>query len=510
MADPSHGLAQLDGGPSRMKASIWAIIQEGLEKDPNKTAVIAMHQKPDHLAGLVGWRPGQNDKHLAWTYEQMRLGSSRLASILTAAGVKAGSVLVTIVPNCAECCLFSWTAALMELTLIPLDSRIVEPARREELMYYLETLKPVAIVVNDQHGVSAVDAARSELGISSKFSGCLGSDEELNSAWTTFDEIASRHFTATQDNMTVSESGDPNRVHTVIFTSGTSSGTPKGCPHTVTSLGNSIANDAGMWGMTSTSLPIVHFTNFRIIHTIITLAHWQTGATIILPAPTSASATTLTAIEIHQATSLLCMPAMVHAIAEDPSYSHQRIRSLTQVSVGGDVTTMTLLRKIRQVFPGTHVYNQHGMIEGSGILSWPSTMDFHSDTPSHQGIVAVGHVLPGNKIRILATDNLPHRILRKGEIGELHIAGSSVCTRYLGDQHPELFYLDDDDESWFVTGDRGMIDNDDWVYILGRSKDIMKRNGVPIAAAGLEACLNEYTNTQVSTLLHRFTTVMPH
>lgn len=43
-----------------------------------------------------------------------------------------------------------------------------------------------------------------------------------------------------------------------------------------------------------------------------------------------------------------------------------------------------------------------------------------------------------------------------------------------------------------------MIDNDNWVYILGRSKDIMKRDGVPIAAAGLEACLNEYTNTQVS------------
>lgn len=498
MANLSHELAELDGGRSRMKASIWAIIQEGLEKDPNKTAVIAMHQKPDHLAELVGWRPGQNDKHLAWTYEQMRLGSSRLASVLTAAGVQPGSVLVTIVPNCAECCLFSWTAALMELTLIPLDSRIVEPARREELMYYLGTLKPVAIVVNDQAGVSAVDAARKGLGISSKFSGCLRSNEELNSAWTTFDEIASQQFTATEDNTKASESGDITRVHTVIFTSGTSSGTPKGCPHTVTSLGTSISNNAGMWNINSTSLPIVHFTNFRIIHTIITLAHWQKGATIILPAPTFTSASTLSAIETHQATSLLCMPAMIYAIAEDPTYSHQRIRSLKQVSVGGDVITMTLIRKIRQVFPGTHVYNQHGMTEGSGIISWPSTMDFLSSTPNYQEIVAVGSALPGNKIRILATNNPPYRILRKGEIGELHIGGSSVCPRYLGDQRPELFYLDNDGESWFITGDRGMIDNDNWVYILGRSKEIMKRNGVPIAAAGLEACLNEYTNTQVS------------
>lgn len=504
MSVPQTDLAEINGGQPDLKPSIWALLEGGTAINPEQIALISMHQEASHLSALVGSNSLQQSEHLTLTYAQLRQGAVRLASILRRQGIEPGSILMTIIPNCAEWCLFSWAAALMELTLVPLDVRIVEGARKEELRYHLETLKPTAIVVSDTIAAVAVTMLLKELDLEPKLCMTLSSEKPTNSCWTALSSLS--NSPVSEDSMDYpATTSDPSRVATVIFTSGTSSGIPKGCPHTPTTLLNSAHNNASFGSITSSTKTILHYQNFRIIMTILCLSHWQHGATTIMPSKSFTAASTLDAIEAYRATSMLCMPPMVYAMAEHKDFSPLRVISLRQVSVAGDVITTPLLEFVKQLFPESRVFNQHGMTECSGILGWPSMAIETGGTPSpssssppaYSGIASVGRVLPGSKLRILSDSN-PNHLANRNQIGELHIGGLSVITYYVGDVKPELFYTDKTGTNWLVTGDRGLVDDEGFVYIVGRSKDIMKRGGVPIAPAGLEACLSMRAGCQVS------------
>ena len=89
--------------------------------------------------------------------------------------------------------------------------------------------------------------------------------------------------------------------------------------------------------------------------------------------------------------------------------------------------------------------------------------------------------------------------MKRNEIGEILFQSNAFVRRYLHDVKAEDFYLDPvNNKPWFKSGDTGIIDNDGWVFILGRTKDIIKRAGVPITPAALESCLNEYLGTTTS------------
>lgn len=85
----------------------------------------------------------------------------------------------------------------------------------------------------------------------------------------------------------------------------------------------------------------------------------------------------------------------------------------------------------------------------------------------------------------------------KGEPGELHISGDAMIERYLDGENSGSFYKEDGD-SWLVTGDIAVLDKDDFVYVLSRSKDIIKKGGTPLTPACLEATIMEHLKIQVS------------
>jgi len=86
----------------------------------------------------------------------------------------------------------------------------------------------------------------------------------------------------------------------------------------------------------------------------------------------------------------------------------------------------------------------------------------------------------------------------RGEPGELHVCCDSIIWHYLGGASESSFY-EDKKGRWFNTGDIAMMDNEGLVFILGRSKDMIKRAGVAIMPAAIESCIERYTDAQVST-----------
>jgi 4-coumarate--CoA ligase len=94
------------------------------------------------------------------------------------------------------------------------------------------------------------------------------------------------------------------------------------------------------------------------------------------------------------------------------------------------------------------------------------------------------------------------KVVPRGEVGELHVSHSSIFKTYLREQTetPELYT--DETGRWFNTGDIGLINDAGDVYVIGRSKSVIKRAAVSIAPAAIESCLQAYIGSQVSGLQH--------
>jgi acyl-CoA synthetase (AMP-forming)/AMP-acid ligase II len=90
-------------------------------------------------------------------------------------------------------------------------------------------------------------------------------------------------------------------------------------------------------------------------------------------------------------------------------------------------------------------------------------------------------------------------VAKRGEPGELHISCESIIQHYLGGAtEPSSSFYTDENGRWFNIGDHGIMDDEGLIFILGRSKDVIKRGGVCIMPAVLESCIEKYTTAQVS------------
>ncbi|KAK5675715.1 hypothetical protein LTR17_027763, partial [Elasticomyces elasticus] len=106
-------------------------------------------------------------------------------------------------------------------------------------------------------------------------------------------------------------------------------------------------------------------------------------------------------------------------------------------------------------------------------------------------------VAKGSRVRIWSREK--NALARKGEAGELHVSSDVTIRHYLDNTNEDSFYVDKIGR-WFKTGDLGMIDTEDVVYILGRTKDVIMRAEIPITPAALESSIGKLTGVLASVI----------
>jgi 4-coumarate--CoA ligase len=185
---------------------------------------------------------------------------------------------------------------------------------------------------------------------------------------------------------------------------------------------------------------------------------------------------------------------MVHEMAAELAARPLDVSCVTKIQVGGDAVTKDILMKCAALFPRAHVCVNHGMTEGGGSFMWPFFKTPTADIPYFGEICPIGIVASGSVVRIW--DPEKERIVKRGELGELHISSPSIIPHYLGGTSEKSFY-NERGRAWFNTGDIGMMDRNGLVFILGRRKDMMKRAGVAIMPAALESSIEALTGAQV-------------
>lgn len=554
-------LAQTEGSSAR-ETSVLEHIEHGAEKDEH-SAVVCLFQPREHLANILCEAKREDDKAVAalardalieqkglWqprgphqdlekrqanvsnhrlerdlpdcltlSYSQLHRTSTFLAAGLLANGAAPRSTIVMFVPNGGEFALLLYASVLLRATYVCLDPALLSIAGYSRLKQFLQILKPQVIVTSGEPGGSeAVDTAVDELNLAYPVNVSLGHHAERQEVgqWTSFESVISTGKTAVNkgvvDDRALVEAAredDPSRIHSVMFTSGTS-GMPKGCPIRVGGMSYALQSQAWLFqpeGESETSpaaaqRALMQPHNSRGIAPAQTLQTWRAGGAIVMTGQNFSAEDAVSAIVRAKASFLVLTPPMVHeiamALAACPGLDVTCVKS---VQIGGDTVTRSLLEQCEMLFPSARIFINHGMTEGPGAFMWPEKFSrmAKSELPYYAQLVCpVGRAAPGAAIRVYTlNDAKARRLCARGQLGEMHVSCPSIIQHYWNGRSESSFYADEAGGRWFKSGDVAMIDQHGTVFVVGRKQDIIWRAGRPVMPAPLESLLQSFLETQV-------------
>lgn len=185
-------------------------------------------------------------------------------------------------------------------------------------------------------------------------------------------------------------------------------------------------------------------------------------------------------IEAEKINSAGGVPTIAWQILEHPRRSEYDLSSIESISYGGAPAAAELVRRIRELFPKTSPGTGWGMTETSSTFTATSGEDYVLHPES------CGRPLPVCDIRIADDFGQP---LPVGEIGEVLVRGPNVVRGYWHKPQETAETLVD---GWLRTGDLGRVDDEGFLYIVDRKKDMLIRGGENIYCAEVEAALYEH------------------
>jgi acyl-CoA synthetase (AMP-forming)/AMP-acid ligase II len=440
----------------------------------------------DALRAVVERRPGQEVfvcGRTRLTNRQLMASVDALARGLTGLGVRTGDRVAGLLPPGPEFAFLFFAAAQLGAVIVPLNPELRDQALSDILAdaapTTMVTMRPVDDAILAQSPVlrHVIDA------------GGAGGGTPLASAM----ETGPADFAL--------PAAAPDDLAALLYTSGTT-GTPKATMHTHASLIAPVVASLKvreLWLRPSSLKILVDAAKalaryrsrmLRSIgrpQTIMSTMGWHTitGLYLMLQGllmgdrlavlPRFNPRDALELVQRERVTVLVAVPTAYQAILASPDLSRFDTSSLFVCATGGATCPPALARKIRSRFKCA-LYNGFGMTEmGGGV-----TVCGLEDSDDQQA-ETVGRPLVGIELRIVDGDR---RELPGGQVGELAVRGEGVMKGYY--HAPELTAAVLDADGWLYTGDMARIDDEGYLHIVGRKKDVIVRGGQNIYPAEIE------------------------
>lgn len=272
----------------------------------------------------------------------------------------------------------------------------------------------------------------------------------------------------------------------IMYTSGTT-GKPKGVVLDHMGLVNKSMFSIERQGVTHEDRLCLFFPLFHMFgNTCIALAGLLRGAALVIPCKVFDPTLILRAISEEKCTALYGSPSMLTALIDHPEFRKKRWQSVKKGIIGGAPCPVELMKRLVVDIGLSDITVAYGITETS---SW-ITMT-HPDDPIELRVSTIGTPLECNEVKIVAPttgENLPPKTQ-----GELCTRGFLMQGYY---KMPAATAAAIDREGWFHTGDLGEMDENNYVKITGRLKDVIVRDGIEIYPVEVEEVI--YQRPEVS------------
>ena len=414
--------------------------------------------RPEHLAFIVGKE--------RLNFLELNSRVNRLSNALLDSGIRKGQKMATVLPNCEELMLLYWAAAKTGIVIVP-GSPLLQASGLATLLRDSDT----EVVFADAEFAETLNNIKNELPAIQDEHWILLGESKINSGFKKYSDFIAE---ASKDEPPDAQLCDDD-VYNIMYSSGTT-GAPKGIVHTHYVRANYCTHFASAWRMTPESI-VLHAGAIVFNGAMLDLMPWMfLGATYILHHYFDAGAV-LAAVEKEKVTHMVMVPAQITALLNHPDFDAEKLRSLEMLQNVGAPLLLEYKHKLNEILPGIF-YELYGVTEG-----FFSHLD-RDDALRKVG--SVGAAPPFIDIKVLRENG---EECKAGEVGEICGRGPMMMSGYY--KQPELTKKTIVN-GWLHSGDLGYLDEDGFLFLVDRVKDMIISGGVNVFPKDIEEVIIQH------------------
>jgi len=411
-----------------------------------------------------------------WTYAQLRADVDALALGLLSTGVGRGDRVGIWAPNCAEWTLTQYATAKIGAILVNIN-----PAYRTSELEFVLRQSGTRLLIAAQRLKTSDYAAM--IGQVAPLVDTLKQVVLLGTA--EWDALLAEGSTGDRAALRAIELGADDPIN-IQYTSGTT-GFPKGATlshHNILNNGFFVGELCHYTEADRICIPVPFYHCFGMV--MGNLAATSHGAAMVIPAPSFDPVATLRAVEAERCTSLYGVPTMFIAELAADEFADFSLASLRTGIMAGSPCPVEVMKQVIDRMGMTEVSICYGMTETS-----PVSTQTRSDDSLERRVATVGRVGPHLEVKVI--DPASGQTVPRGVPGELCTRGYSVMLSYWNEPGKTAEVLDA--ARWMHTGDIAVMDDDGYLSITGRIKDMVIRGGENVYPREVEEFL--YTHPDI-------------
>lgn len=478
----STQLSYISGTSSKplLGICIGDMLDESAQRFPQQDALIVMHQ------------------NIRFTYQEFQSKVNECARAFMALGVQKRDRVGIWSPNRYEWTITQFATAKIGAILVNINPSY----RLHELEYALNQSECSTLVIADQFKGSSFtemiyslapelyDAAKGQLQ-SSKLPMLrtlirLAEDEKAG-AWRWADFLQEANSVTAAELAQRQGSLSADEPINIQYTSGTT-GFPKGATlshHNILNNGYFVAELMNFTEKDRLVIPVPLYHCFGMV--MGNLGCVTHGAAMIYPSEGFDPVSTLKAVEQEKATGIFGVPTMFIAELDLPDFKQYNLTSLRTGIMAGSPCPIEVMKKVQSLMHVSEMEIAYGMTETS-----PVSTQTRIGTPLEKQVSTVGQIHPHLEVKVI--DPETGLTVPRGVPGELCTRGYSVMLGYWNNETATRNAIDR--ARWMHTGDLATIDEEGYVKIVGRIKDMIIRGGENIYPREIEEFL--YTHPKIS------------
>jgi fatty-acyl-CoA synthase len=412
------------------------------------------------------------------TYAQVSREADAFAAALADLGIEAGDTIAVNLPNWPEWLTTALAASRLGAVLVPVNPGL----GHHELTYQLRHAEASVVVTAESHGgkdfVELFDELIAELPDVQYLVAVGGGDYWYDDRVFPYRDLVSKGARLAAP----AGPRDPDATFAILYTSGTM-GKPKGVCLSHRNVVGTAAAVGEALGVTADDVVLAAVPFFTIFGASVMAGAVAAGATLVLDERFD-SAATVELMARERVTVCHGVPTMFHLLVREPGFARARLPQLRTGIVAGSPVHPDLVTAVRRT---CNVEIAYGLTE-----TGPTVTLTRADDPPDRRVETVGRALPGVELRIV--DMTTGELHGVEAVGELAVKGPNVMSGY--HRMPAETRRSFTPEGFFLTGDLAILEEDGYVRIVGRRKEMIIRSGYNVYPREVEDVLRAHPGVE--------------